>query len=104
MKSVLILASILLSTSCGMSSKVGKYSGILIDVSYSGVVFKSCELAFKTDLQASNSNHASMIISEQECLNLNYKLGKKHVITYKNSILNFKINTGFIITSMDLVE
>jgi hypothetical protein len=97
---VLILTSLLVVASCGMSTEKGSYSGVLIDVSYSGLFMKSCELQFKTSDQSSTSEKASMKNTEKQCVELEASVGKKTKVSYANSLWNPSIDSTYIIKEL----
>lgn len=86
--------------SCGISTEKGSYTGILYDVSYSGIIFKSCELMFKTSEQSSAGERSSMRISESECGLLENSVGKRFKVSYTDSIFDPTISTQYLTTSL----
>jgi hypothetical protein len=95
----LLLFSLL--TSCGFSTQKGKYIGVLVDVSYSGLIFKSCELMFKTSQESSKFEESSIsIASEKDCDAIAEKMGQKFIVEYQNSLLNPFIETNYLIKSL----
>lgn len=103
MKFLMILSLVTLA-SCGMSTEKGSYVGVLFDVSYSGIIFKSCELEFKTSEQSSKSERSSMRSSEDECGALEALVGKRFKVSYANSIFDPTIGSNYIATSLDKEE
>jgi len=90
----------LLLTSCGFSTQRGSYIGVLVDVSYSGLIFKSCELMFKTSEQASKFEESSLVTSEKNCELIANKMGQKFIVEYQNSLFNFSIETKYLIKKL----
>lgn len=100
MKKLLVVSSLAILASCGMSTEKGTYTGVLFDVSYTGLFFKSCELEFKTSEQSSKSEKSSVLNSERECEELESAVGKKFKVSYANSMFNPRISTSYIATTL----
>lgn len=71
---------------------------------YSGLIFKSCELMFKTSEQASKFEESSLITNEKNCELIADKMGKKFIVKYQNSLFNYFIETDYLIKNLENIN
>lgn len=98
MKNLLISLMCLVSfVSCSRGS--GVYAGQVMDASWEGWFFKSCEVTWKTNEQSSTVETSSSTDKEL-CDKLQENLGKKYKVRYKHHIPFIKVSTPYIITEV----
>lgn len=82
MKKLLLTLAITL-TACGtFTTGEGSFSGRLVDASWEGLIFKSCEVQFQYGEQSSSISNGSTR-NKDLCAELALNIGKSIVVKYK---------------------
>lgn len=82
MKKLIILLAIFLN-SCGMfTTGQGVFNGTLVDVSWEGLIFDSCEMQFQFGQQSSSISKASSR-NKNLCDEMQKQVGKQVEVKYK---------------------
>lgn len=100
-KLYLVLVLALLAQGCSRGS--GTYVGQVVDASWEGWIFKSCEVEWKTSDQSSTVQVSSSH-SKELCDRLQDQLGKKFKVRYTHRAPKFTAGSFYIIDSIQEVQ
>jgi len=78
---VIFVIVLLILSACGMKTGSGVFNGRLVDVSYGGLLFDTCELTFQLGEQSSSVSNCSSL-SEDYCKKMQPYVGKVIQVDY----------------------